>query len=90
MARLGLLRKRLAARVAKDAWVASNGDKDAYEAAVKADERLVGIDPATIILIIRLIWAAYEWFKNRKASAEQHLETSEDDILLGSVRYYKG
>lgn len=83
--RLTQRRKLLAAQVAKDAWAKCNGDRDQYESLARADERLVGIDPALIVLIIRLIMAAYEYF----ASAPKAETPTDEEIVLGAVPFYK-
>lgn len=89
MPRLSLRNKLLSIQVARDAWKASKGDPEQYEALARADNRLKMIDPATIIFIIELVMAAYKWFKNRRASHTEDVAESDRDILLGAIEFWK-
>jgi hypothetical protein len=87
MARLGQRHKLLAARVAREAWRKSEGDKEVFEQLVKDDARVKSIDPALIILFIRLAMAIFEYFKNRQAVSLESAE-SDEALILGAVRHY--
>lgn len=95
MARLGQRRKLLAARVARDAWRKSEGDREVFEQLVENDERTLrlkedakvrSIDPALIVLFIKLAMAIFEYFKNRQAVSLESAE-SDEALVLASVRY---
>lgn len=84
--RLRQRHKLVAAQVAKDAWAQSNGDRDAYEKLVKEDQRTKSIDPALIILFIRLAMAIYEYFKNRQSLPAAE---TDEELVLAAARYYE-
>jgi hypothetical protein len=83
--RLTQSRKRTGAAIAAEAWPKCNGDEDLFLSLVKDDKRLVGIDPALIILMIQLMMAIFQYFKNRNTSAPS--DESMDEIIVNSVRY---
>jgi len=85
--RLSLAHKRLAVRVAKDAFTQAGGNKVEYERLVKADKRTVGVDPALIALFTQVALAVFQYFKNRQVSGLPVMAESEDDIYLGSIRF---
>lgn len=85
MRRLRQRHKVTAAQVAKDAWAQSNGDRDAFEQLVKEDQRTKSIDPALIILFIRLAMAIFEYFKNRQSVSAE----SDEEIVLAATRFYE-
>jgi hypothetical protein len=68
MPRPNLQQRRLAVRLARKYRDKFDGDMEKVEAALKEDENLVGIDPATIILIIELVMAAIKFFRSRNVS----------------------
>lgn len=80
--------KLLAVRVVRDHREAANGDKAVFENLVKEDPRVKSIDPALIVLFIRLAMAVWEYFSSRQVSADA--PESDDEVLLGAVRFYKG
>ncbi len=95
MARLGQRHKLLAARVAREAWRKSEGDKEVFKEIVENDPRVLrlkedakvkSIDPALVILFIRLAMAIFEYFKTRQAVSLESAE-SDEALLLASVRY---
>lgn len=95
MARLGQRRKLLAVRVAREAWRKSEGDKEVFKEIVENDPRVLrlkedakvkSIDPALVILFIRLAMAIFEYFKTRQAVSLESAE-SDEALLLASVRY---
>lgn len=86
--RLGLSHKRLCAQVAREAWAKANGNREAFEAAVKGDSRVAAIDPALIILFVRLAMAIFDYFKNRNAATGEG-DDSDDGLVLAAVRYMK-
>lgn len=85
--RLSLAHKRLAVRVAKDAFKQSGGNKVEYERLVKADQRTVGVDPALIALFIQVAMAVFQYFMNRQVSGLPVMVENEDEIYLGSIRF---
>lgn len=74
-----LRQRRLAVQLARKYREQFDGDEQKVEAALRADEHLVGIDPATIILIIELVMAAIKFFRNRREAKDQ--EMSDDQVL---------
>lgn len=72
-----LRQRRLAVKLARQYRDQFDGDEEKVTAALRADENLVGIDPAMIVLIIELVLAAIKFFRNRKAEGEQ----SDDEVL---------
>lgn len=76
---LRLRQKRLALKIARQRRDEFNGDEAAMKEALAKDENLVGIDPATIILIIELVMAAIKFFRNRKEAADR--EPNDDEVL---------
>lgn len=89
--RLGRGHKSLAVQVSKDAWAQANGDREVFENLVREDSRTVGIDPALVLLFIRLAMAIFDYFKNRSTSVSGPVaDESESDVVLGSIRYLKG
>lgn len=85
MRRLRQRHKLMAVQVARDAWSQSNGDRDAFENIVKEDQRTKSIDPALIILFIRLAMAIFEYFKNRQSVNAE----SDEEVVLGATRFYE-
>lgn len=71
--------KRLALKIARQRRDEFNGDEAAMKEALAKDENLVGIDPATIILIIELVMAAIKFFRNRREAADR--EPNDDEVL---------
>lgn len=71
--------KRLALKIARQRRDEFNGDEAAMKEALSKDENLVGVDPATIILIIELVMAAIKFFRNRREAADK--EPSDDEVL---------
>lgn len=80
--RIPFFKRLLAVRLARKYRDQFDGDEEKIKAAIKEDEQLVGIDPATIILIIELVMAAIKFFRNRNASEVANLS---DDELLSLV-----
>ena len=80
--RIPFFKRLLAVRLARKYREQFDGDEEKIKAALKEDEQLVGIDPATIILIIELVMAAIKFFRNRNASEVANLS---DDELLSLV-----
>ena len=80
--RIPFFKRLLAVRLARKYREQFDGDEDKIKASLKEDEQLVGIDPATIILIIELVMAAIKFFRNRNASEVANLS---DDELLSLV-----
>lgn len=80
--RIPFFKRLLAVRLARKYRDQFDGDEEKIKAALKEDEQLVGIDPATIILIIELVMAAIKFFRNRNASEVANLS---DDELLSLV-----
>lgn len=76
---LRLRQKRLALKIARQRRDEFNGDEAAMKEALAKDENLVGIDPATIILIIELVMAAIKFFRNRREAADR--EPNDDEVL---------
>lgn len=77
--RIPFFKRLLAVRLARKYRDQFDGDEEKIKAAIKEDEQLVGIDPATIILIIELVMAAIKFFRNRNASEVANM--SDDDLL---------
>lgn len=77
--RIPFFKRLLAVRLARKYREQFNGDEEKLKAAIRDDEQLVGIDPATIILIIELVMAAIKFFRNRNASEVANM--SDDDLL---------
>ena len=89
--RLNRRQKQTASQVSKDAFVAANGDRDAFEQLVKEDSRTKAIDPMLILLFVRMAMAIYDYFKNRSVTAVGSVaDLTDDEVILGSVRYLKG
>lgn len=80
--RIPFFKRLLAVRLSRKYRDQFDGDEEKIKAAIKEDEQLVGIDPATIILIIELVMAAIKFFRNRNASEVANLS---DDELLSLV-----
>ena len=80
--RIPFFKRLLAVRLARKYRDQFDGDEEKIKAALKEDEQLVGIDPATIILILELVMAAIKFFRNRNASEVANLS---DDELLSLV-----
>jgi hypothetical protein len=76
---LRLRQRRLSVRLARKYNEQFDGDMDKVKAAIEKDEALVGIDPATVILIIQIIMAAIKYFQNRKTSG---VEMDDDEVLV--------
>jgi hypothetical protein len=85
--RLNQHHKRLAVQVSRDAFAACEGDKDKFKALAKADARVVGLDPATIALLIQLAIAIFQYFMNRKAAVTGADAEDDDTVILQSLRY---
>ena len=78
-ARPTIRQRRMAVQLARKYREQFDGDEQKVQAALRADENLVGIDPATIILIIELVMAAIKFFRNRKEAKDK--EMSDDQVL---------
>jgi hypothetical protein len=57
--------RRLARRVAISSWAKGNRTPEALEAAFKADERICSLDPATIMLLIKIALMLWSWWKEK-------------------------
>jgi hypothetical protein len=63
-------RRKLAAAYpgARTAWLESNGDAAAAEAAVLADPKKYGFDPMTIMVIIQIIGLLWQLWQKHKVT----------------------
>ncbi len=81
------LRMRLAAReVARQAWVSSHGRGDDARLLFESNERIQKFSPATILLMLQLAMALWQWWKDRGidepsvvASMDEPINWSDDD-----------
>ena len=81
------LRVRLAAReIAREAWVRSHGRGDDARLLFESNERVQKFSPATILLMIQVALALWQWWKDRGiddpsavASMDEPIDWSEDD-----------
>ena len=81
------LRMRLAAReIARQAWVTSNGRGDDARLLFESNERIQKFSPATILLMLQLAMALWQWWKDcgidepsAVASMDEPIDWSEDD-----------
>lgn len=76
-----------AVAVAKDAAASANGDKDVFEKLVNEDHRTKAIDPALILLFIRLVWLIWEYYKNKNASLP--VDESAEDTVTAAIALAK-
>lgn len=58
--------RRLARRVAIDAWKAGKRDDESLASRFNSDPRITKLDPATIILLIKIAITLWQWWKARK------------------------
>ena len=77
-----LRQRRLAVQLARKYREQFDGDEQKVQAALRADEQLVGIDPATIIWMIELIRLAITFVRSRRESNDQELP--DDQVLAAS------
>lgn len=81
------LRMRLAAReIARQAWVKSHGSGDDARLLFESNERIQKFSPATILLMLQLAMALWQWWKDRGidepsavASMDEPIDWSDDD-----------
>lgn len=81
MGRFRLLPKRMrlqAVAVGREAYAASNGDRDEFERLVKEDKRTKAINIALILLFIQVALAVWEYYKKQNPSSAL---MSDEDIL---------
>lgn len=81
---LGHWHKNRAARIARDLWNKGFRDRATFEAALRSDHRLVRIDPALVILMIKLALAIFDYFMTKG-----NVEATETDaeLILAAIRY---
>jgi hypothetical protein len=78
---------RLAAReIARQAWVRSYGSGDDARILFESNERIQKFSPATILLMLQLAMALWQWWKDREidepsivASMDEPIDWSDDD-----------
>ena len=66
--RLRRSEKRMARQWAADTWVEAKGDTAQAEVLLKERSEKSGIDPATILLIARIVMLLWDFWKSRKVS----------------------
>lgn len=79
--------KMLAVQVARDKFAAAGGNKVEFERLFRSDERLVGLDPTLILLLIKVAWMVFEYFRNRPVSGASVVGESDAEIYVNSLRY---
>ena len=81
------LRMRLAAReIPRQAWVKSHERGDDARLLFESNERIQKFSPATILLMLQLAMALWQWWKDRGvddpsavASMDEPIDWSDDD-----------
>jgi hypothetical protein len=81
------LRQRLLARhIARDAWIASHGNGDEAKLLAEADCRVRGLDPATVILIIKLCIEIWIWWQSKNIDEPSVVPSSLEPFDWGDDR----
>jgi hypothetical protein len=82
--------KRLAREIAREAIIACQGDIEAALEYFKNSPRLLSVDVATLILMIKLAVELWQWWKSRNIDepstvidAEEWRLLGEDPLLMG-------
>jgi hypothetical protein len=78
--RLNREQKQIGRQISANAWVVSQGN---YETAVrifKADHRLVGLDPATIVLLLQLAWLLWKYWHAKKITEPESVASELEPV----------
>jgi hypothetical protein len=59
---LSLSDRRLARSIARHAWIQSSNDIETAEVIFRGNSKLVGLDPATIFLLIQIAFKLWQWW----------------------------
>ena len=54
--------RRLARSIARHAWIQSSNDIETAEVIFRGNSKLVGLDPATILLLIQIAFKLWQWW----------------------------
>lgn len=68
---------------AREAWLKADGSFASAETAFRADPRIAKLDPATILLLIKLAFQLWEWWKDRKISDPSVVACSDELSFSG-------
>lgn len=66
-----------------DAWRKSNGHPVRARQILKRDPRVVGLDPATILMILQIAWKLWQLWKSRKVTEPESVRRA-DEPCFGS------
>lgn len=72
MTTLNLLERRKARRLARVAWVESNGDAELAETIFRSSPEAVKIDPNTILLFLQIAMVLWKFWKENKITHPTH------------------
>ena len=84
--RLRQEQKLLASKAAKRV-LAADLPRSEVRAALRAEARAAGIDPALIILFVQIAWAIYKYFTTNNVAPAAAEAMSDESAVLASVRY---
>lgn len=79
--------KMLAVQLAREHFAASGGNKVEFDRLLKADQRVQFIDPMMILLIIKLAYMVYEYFRNKPVTGASTATETDAEIYANSLRY---
>ena len=58
--------RQLARSLARHAWMQSGNDIETAEVIFRGNSKLVGLDPATIFLLIQIAFKLWQWWNDSK------------------------
>jgi hypothetical protein len=64
--------------IARKHYISLYQDRDAFEQAVSRDDALVGIDPAVVILLIKLALALFDWWMQNSVRVPSVIAMSDE------------
>ena len=79
--------KLLAVQVAREQFAASGGNKVEFERLFRGDSRVQAIDPMLIVLLLKVAWMVFEYFRNKPVNGTTAVAESDTEIYANSLRY---
>lgn len=74
---------KIARTVAREAWIHCSGNTDEAMSEVDADLQSLGLDPATIALIIEIALMFFNWWRQHNVSRPSRLPQVGEPVYQG-------
>ena len=79
---LNLSDRRLARSLARHAFIESRGDIETAEVLFRGNSKLVGIDPATILLLISIAFKLWQFWSSRRHDEPSSVASLDELVLM--------